>query len=175
MSMRADVTVRLTRSPRYKGIVLTVRTCPAIEEFFQQLSGGATVEINEYCTQMGWENTWQPLNPDVSLLVYGGDKKSYNALQNDFRYSLQYLGQNMNLSAVTNGQLETNISFLRIAGISSDQGVQFLLKKTVMGEPEMQRLRDALLRNIKHLYVNFIKSVEVVGEILPKPQEMGVV
>lgn len=166
MGNKADVTVRLIRSPKHRGIVVQLKTTPLIEEFFRELASNTTTGVDELSSALGWHPIWKPLNPGTTLLVYGGDKKLYAPMQTDFRYSLLHVGTNVNLAAQTTNQYDTNISFLRLVGIGSETGVEFLLTKTVMSEAEMQRIRDSLLRNIKNFYLNFVKPVEVVGEVL---------
>lgn len=166
MERKADVTLRLIRSPRHRGIIVHVRTCQLFEDYFKELSNGNTNDINDYVGNVPTDTLWRPIG-DAPLLIYGGEKKAYANLQSDFRYSLSYVGNVLNLQNVSSGQLDANISFLRIVGISGEEGVKFLMPKSVMSEPEMQRMRDLLLRSTKNFYLNFIKPVEVVGEIYP--------
>lgn len=109
-----------------KGIDMTVRVLPQIEEFIKSLSGGKSEPSEAY----GME--WFPIYPAGDIMVYRTDKKTIDGETWTIDKIAQPLIHIPNPreelvpeGARGNHSKKVNLSFLRIVGIGTVDGVRF--------------------------------------------------
>ena len=124
---------------------MEVRTHPAVEDFIRQLGNGTKKALEMY------GKTWSSFPGEAPLEVYHLNGPINGA--NGFR-----LDNPADVLKDDVGQL--NLSFLRIAGVSSGSGVRFRVRG-VYSLPLLERISDEIGSAVKQLYRDYIKTVNL--------------
>lgn len=126
------------------GAIISIRTHPVIEQFFQTAGAGEPSPVDQYGKE------WLSVD-GVPLIVY--QMKQINVLRGmTFRFDCP--GREISLDGFT------NLSLLRLKGISSERGVTFGLHG-VFRLSQLQEMKDALLFATNDFYTNFLKPVDL--------------
>jgi hypothetical protein len=143
VTMQDSIVMKLWRHDR--GVLVNVKLDPSIEAFFRRWGG----DIKEPVTYHG--PIWTPVKPkiDPSLEVW-----NYNPTSDDEPppYSLYRAGYPL----IENGQ--ANISFLRLVGAGTPDGVSFVCDM-VVSRPELERTANKLIRASELFYQEYIQPV----------------
>lgn len=134
------------RSPG--GLTMHLRAHPAVEEFFKRLGNGTKKPVEVYGKQ------WEALAADTPVEIYHMNGPLL-AMQQGQRFRIDNPGDKF---YDENGLL--NMSFLRIAGISTKNGVQFGIRGVYSLE-KLRELQEVLGAAAKQLYRDYIKTVDL--------------
>lgn len=142
-----------------KGLRVRLKAHPCVEEFMKELGDG-----NEPRPVQAYGRNWY-VSGDSQLMVY--DLARVEVAGN--RYRLDLPGKP--LEVLGSGQI--NLSFMRIAGISSPAGVEFWVKGAHPID-NLKAFRDTVLLAVNELYNSYLKPVEFeVVVTARKRQEYG--
>jgi hypothetical protein len=140
-----------------RGLIVSIKTQPEVEEFFATIADGKRVEVNSI------GRLWMPL--DKPLIAYSipkevGEYVNLNTSKQQY-YSLQGLGNGLNYAV--NRQDDTlNLSFIRLVGTSEGAGIEFRIKNAIFSLPALRNLRDFCAIAQKNFFVNYIRPVDLV-------------
>ena len=126
-----------------RGVKVTVRITPEVEEFFKRWGGGV-VEAPHH-------RLWKTLNDtDEKLALWSFE----TALQGeDMNYSLFHTGSGFYTEHGT-----VNLSFIRLVG--AVEGREFICD-TVMSRGELDKIANRLRKAAEHFYSEFIQPVHM--------------
>lgn len=151
------------RSPRWAaGIVLTAKVTPEVEEFMRALGSGDRVAVRTL------SRDWSPVGGGADLDIYDmtrpivPDKGHY--------YTLNHPGRPFFVDVSGGSGSLTNISWLRLVGISEGSGVTFGVQGPI-SDTSIKHLRDRLQRDVETFYKAFLRPVKCVVQL--STQEMG--
>ena len=136
------------------GIRIDVKAAPLVEDFFRQWALGMAPEsLGNYGRQ------WSPTDPTKRLNVY----PLHSERIEQERYSLWHPGRGLSFDG------RTNISFLRLEGISNPDGVSFTVEE-VMSKSELDNLADRIKLGCGWFYAEYIKDTryDVVLDARPR-------
>lgn len=142
----AVVKVRLQRT--LKGIRLTVWAHPCVEELFRTWSGGAVEDVSIYGRYWDSPERLQVYTTDHGKLY------SYTGGQ----YGLSSPGGV--LMSESKGPTWLNLSFLRLVGISMEEGKTFRINE-VYGLTELRELSDQIKAACRHFWVEYLMPVDL--------------
>lgn len=149
------VMISLLRSAR--GIKVSVKTHPSIEEFFKTQSN-ELVSVKELASQ--WSevdksplNVWHITN-DPGVVRSGS-----------IAYFINRPGSSLIGKLDTPGQEEPiNLSFLRLKGVSDVQGVQFEVKGA-FSLAYLQKLAQKIVLSSRQFYVDYLKPIDITVSV----------
>lgn len=141
-----------TRLQRHKnGLLLKVKVAPEVEEFFKSF-GQAAENVRDYGA--AWldpkDKPGEPAKVPLKAWCY---RTNGNTM-----YDMESLGQLLQVVNRGRGIQLTNISFLRLVGASSDDGVSIVID-TIISFSEMKRLSDEITQACANFYGDYIKPV----------------
>lgn len=151
---------RVMRSSR--GLVITAKAHPSIEEFFQERAGnlGSIGVAN-------WGRQWVKLPHAEDLMVHQEPdptspiNKPYVPVGDGF-YTLSQPGNPILLDPQGRGTFNCiNMSFLRLVGISKDLGIGFSIKG-VLTEKEVDNISQQIQKAAKRIYLDYLRPVDVM-------------
>jgi len=125
------------------GLSVSVKVHPAIEQFIKGLGNGNVKSAELY------DKEWVPVRDEPGLEIYHCNP----FLGNGFRLDIPG-------SKLEDEHGNINLSFLRIKGISLDEGVTFGVRGVYSLE-KMQQLREKIARTVQGLYRDYIKTSEL--------------
>lgn len=146
------IAIGIRRSSR--GIVLTTRANPVIEAFFQAQSGDQ-IEVDEI------NRGWFPVGAEAeSLKIWHivhdpGVVRSPGGI-----YAINRPGQALIAPGATPQEKVINLSFLRLVGISSENGV----KLEIRGAFTLKFIRDLAAQagsTVKQFYIDCLKPIDI--------------
>lgn len=154
------INVGLIRST--KGLSLTVRTHPHVEDFFRNASVGEPQDVR------GLGRYWAPLDPNANLFAYqvaleplAIELSTGQMLQARFDRVGRLLSEHENEGTKYGGGPTTiNMSFLRLVGISEGTGVTFRLKG-VYSDQQVKAYWDAIQSASKRFYMAYLKPINL--------------
>jgi hypothetical protein len=150
--------MRIVLSRTKDGVIFQIKASDFVENFMRSLGNGTLEEVELSGT------AWGPLT-QTSLKVYNASPESLTTMESQVRYQLSAPGSKLISGANYDGQVFYNLSFLRLVGISSPDGVRFLLRNTVLNHEGLLDLRDKLTQLCKQFHTDFIRPIEAEGYI----------
>lgn len=169
------ITAELSRAG--VGLRIRVRCHPIIEEFFQGCQG-MTTPIIDNVADFG-RRMWEPTRGDSrrELQVYGIPRELQGEFAiNNIRYRLDrpgdaiFLPSGLDGGALVRGAKVLNLSFLRLVGTSSEDGVPFYISG-VYSEDTMNELEAAITAASQEIYRQFMKPIRI--EIVLEVRDSG--
>lgn len=151
-----QIIIKLRRAQ--KGLTVTIRTAPEIEDLIRSWGEGDPSDIKLYGRH------WTPLEEGTALLVYPIEKSPGPLQHEKGVYRLDTPG-----CPLWTPPNQVNLSFLRLVGISS--GVAF----RVAGVFETDQLRDLeehIKFAVKRFYVAFMKPVTLTLTLMTKEEAL---
>lgn len=136
-----------------KGLVITAKTDPVIEELFREWAGDAP-NVGHAAHGRMWEALNGPLPQLYGLSIMPDNGSKLQTVSGKI-YRIDRVGTHL----VDDGGI--NLGFLRFIGISDANGVTFVVKG-VFSTDETRRVAQDLKEAVKHFYISFIKPVDVV-------------
>lgn len=131
------------------GLVVYVKTDPRIEALFAGMSGGSKEPVEAYGAQ------WYPI---------GEKKLEIHALLSDLQPSSTYVtsspGEALTIPLKGSGTERVNISFLRLVGIGSPEGVTF----GIVGPFSREYIRDVqakILKQVRNLIQDYVLPINI--------------
>lgn len=141
------------------GVKLHVRVWPAVEEFFERWSGGAT-------EQPGHGRTWRIIKDPIYLWAMG---TSQMAPSNVRPYSLYHAG-----AGFFTESNHPNISWVRLVGASRPEGREIIFE-VVIGKGELVTVAQRMTEACNMFYTEYLQPVNIKGFVgihnLPPLQE----
>lgn len=149
-----------------KGLKVSVRTHPRVEEFFREISGEEVADVKLSARH------WKGLTPETPLMAYiVGEKvaiedKSYNL--NRIGHPLIDEGNEKKFDrdgrhiGYMNSRI--NISFLRLTGISDGNGVTFYVGG-VYSKEAVTKLLEQIGGALRSFYIDYIRPMNVSVQI----------
>lgn len=129
-----------------KGVTVSVKTHPLIENFFRQ-QGGETIRVNEMGREWHGKNLVAYLTPPTGTI--NGAAVSF---------TVDELGRSL---VRTDGRVEVvNISFLRMVGVSEGEGITFEIRGA-FSLKYIQNLANKLVQASRQFYIDFLRPVDV--------------
>lgn len=159
------VQVGLSRGLKNTGLIISARAHSRVESFFEEL---APPETPTGDARVGGRN-WHPVGSSTTLRAYqflpdGGLDRAFPLPEGGrtrLAYRLNRLGQPLLELDPSSGMEVVNLSFLRLVGISSAEGVTFSTRG-VYGESSIRKLAEAIREASKSFYINFLKPIGVM-------------
>jgi hypothetical protein len=137
---RGGTIVRLHMARHNGGIRIDLKLAPIVEDFFKQWAQGAKPEAVD-----NYGRNWLPVKRDSRLLVY-----SFPTDHIESSYTIWHPGRNLSWDG------RTNISFLRLAGASSEDGISFTVDDLV-SKSELENVAERVKRGCGWFYTEYIK------------------
>jgi hypothetical protein len=148
----------LLRTP--KGLRLTTKVVPRIEEFFKVFTENVTKPLGLYTRK------WATPGTDVPASVY--TSPNFNQLMHTGSgsqpYTLDALGKPLVITDLPGGKA-INLSFLRFVGISDPNGVSVTLDQMI-STPELLNMKSSLREAAKQFYIDFMRPVGVTITVM---------
>lgn len=154
------------------GITISVHAHPKVEEFMKSLGSGEELDVRT----LG--RNWTSVSKDIPLLVYHIDN---SMVQTSFpKFCLNRAGQDLQIMTSkarprnlddspspppTPAEFITNLSFLRLKGISSETGVSFRYAQVLTPEG-MIKLRDAITEAEDAFHKTFLKGITLSVQMI---------
>ena len=171
MVKRGESCISMTFRRSMGGLTLSVKTHPAIEEFFRNISTGEQVDVRSLGRH------WVGITKDTQLMAYNlAEPIPIIQLDASRRARFDWLarqlltptgsgappGDGLLHAADTprSGGLDVNLAFLRLVGIGDGAGITFSVKG-VYSESAMQSLRDNIAEAGKRFYQIYMKPVNL--------------
>jgi len=145
------VGIKLSRSTH--GIKIHAQASPMVEEYMRSLGTGERQLVDAI------GRGWIPVDRAVPLQVWTATSQALQNMTHP-QFNLSYVGRGLDLSNDL-GPNVVNLSFLRLAGISSEAGITFHVKGQVFSLEALRTLKNALGSAARTLYMDFIKPVEL--------------
>lgn len=123
-----------------KGLIMRLKGDPRLEDFMRDLSGAETENVSLY------GRYWHPIKPDLELRAYKLPKGALNDMPG---VAFNQLGAD--LRSTLDGTL--NLSFLRLVGIGSPDGIRFELSR-----PTSVTFARAVSGDLTRQTVNFVRE-----------------
>jgi hypothetical protein len=159
-----------------QGLLVTVKTHPKVEEFMQRVSGGEVQSVSNF--GRNWLTEYTEPDRRVGDKVVQGSKHifyprplrayAFHTPFEIFRTSdgtvvdMEKLGYNLMTNRDDrNGDIydQINLSFIRLQGVSEENGVQFLIK-TVYSLAGLKKLRDGISAAQNTFAADYLKTIE---------------
>lgn len=141
------ITMRLRRSTQ--GIIVFVKAHEAFERYFKSLSGESSPVSN-------YHREWTPLTPKGPLQVWDMTAHTGIIQGSGIRYRIDVPGYQLMMDSEV-----INMSFLRLVGVSSPEGISFEVKGAFTRK-YIQNLVRLLMNAGKWLYIDFLKPVDIM-------------
>lgn len=142
------------------GILVHARMTPELEEFFKNLGSGETHPPEAY---NGFGSVkWRP-GAGKPLEIWAINNENAEALSMGQKFRLDTVNQPLEVDASLGYVSNVNLSFLRMKGISSPEGIKFVVAGGVVSKSGLYDLRDKIVRHVKFLYAEFIRPTKAVG------------
>lgn len=147
---KGETILQLGLNRSAKGLIISCKAHPTIEEFFRSF-GGELQQVSAH------GRYWAPVNNPLPPVYAIGDRGILKPLPFEGgHYSLMSVG-----GPISGADVEiTNISFLRLQGISEGSGVTFAVKGVFTREA-VRALRDQLNGAIRRFYLDFLKPMDI--------------
>jgi hypothetical protein len=149
-----ETCIQVTLARNGEGLRVSAKVHPRVEEFMRILNNGNVQDIRTY------SRLWTP--PSGSeLTAYTGGKVTGGSfvLEDGSQYTLDQLGQPMHVPNGTPAPT-LNLSFLRLVGISVNDGVSFTIKG-VFSTDAMKRMKEQMSLATRKFYVDFVRPVNM--------------
>lgn len=171
MVKRGESCISMTFRRSMGGLTLSVKTHPAIEEFFRNISTGELVDVRSLGRH------WTGQTKDTPLMAYNlAEPVPIIQLDSTRRARFDWLARqlltptggappddgSLRVAApgLGHGGLDVNLAFLRLVGIGDGAGITFSVKG-VYSEAAMQILRDNIAEAGKRFYQIYMKPVNL--------------
>lgn len=145
------------------GLTYHVRVDPRIEAFVRQLGQGENIDVFNYA------NDWTPISP-ANMSIYSFPQASDAAMRAQ-GFTMLFPGGLPTLAAKAIGLRETvpgeefvNMSFLRIVGISSPEGVTFGIN-SAHSTPYVRKLLSDITNHMKVIIRDYISPLKLSSRI----------
>lgn len=146
----------LTRSAQ--GLTLRVRAIPEVEEFMRSISAGEFADVRKFGRH------WLPKDASKTLSVYlpnPAEVLAPRSISRSLAYRLDRMGLPLSAQESHHGSVVsmTNLSFLRLVGISDPDGVTFSVPGVYTWE-QVNALTKELSDGLKHFYVEYLNPLK---------------
>lgn len=152
---------KISRASKDHGLLVMVKMDPVIEDFFR--GGGETSSVRVHGRDWHSEEDLRIYEPNPLRGVIG-------KVGGGIQYTLDRPGRPLTADPdyEEGGPSQhpvVNLSFLRLAGISGDQGLRFHVK-TVLSTDGVLALSKHLRAGLRQFYLDYIAGVEVSVEMV---------
>jgi hypothetical protein len=141
-----------------KGLVVTVKTAPEIEEYFNTISNGQKALVSTH------GRLWQCVEEPLAAYVIPQGMGDLNALVNKKFYTLNSLGGQM-LFNVHSPDDCVNLAFIRLVGASEGAGKEFRIRNAIFSLPGLKKIRDLCAEAQRDFYINYMRPVDLTVTI----------
>lgn len=147
------------------GIGVHVKTSPEFEEFIRSLGDGNTQTLTAACTLPYGETVkkWTPVDGQPELELYNIQLEYCETVMAGQRARLDMPGYPLEVDGNLGYIPNANVSFLRLKGIGSPDGVKFVVMGTVISKPGFLDLRDRVIRIIKRINSDYVSPLKASG------------
>ena len=153
-SLGGEPVIHIYLKRHLDGLRVTVKTTPDVEEFFRELCGGVPEAVRNY------GRNWTPLGPEP-LTCWSPNARPIYVPENE-PFVLDKVGASLTGKDITGPYGERiNLSFLRLVGVSSPEGVTFTVQTVLSKEELVGKLSKTLQTACKNFYEGFIAPAEV--------------
>lgn len=134
-----------------KGLLIRVTADEAFEDLFREASGGQAQSVN------AWGRWWTSLDPNDQIACY--------SLAGGFPETGEFPGGTYTVGApghplIMDGNV-INLSWLRLRGLSSPEGVAFFVRGVFSTNLVREELPQKIKSAIKQLYIDFLRPVDM--------------
>lgn len=136
------------------GLLVTVKTIPDVEDLFKSWGDGT----KQHVTAHG--RNWVSKNNAAPLHVYNLSSNSGLLQRDEGRYRIDHVGQLLDTNDPSSGLGATNMSFLRLVGISNPEGVSFYVRG-VYSQEEMRLIAKGISLSARRIYANWLCPIDL--------------
>ncbi len=147
--------LRLNVRRTYKGLHLRIWADPQVELFFRQLALDRQRAITG--------TTWKPNDPNK--ILYAWDPLE-NPWVGGTVYTLMALDQP--LAVEDAGEILTNLSFLRLVGVSDEPGLDLAVRQVVTAGQLATAVAKPLERSLVRFYEDYLREANVQIRLVTK-------
>jgi len=166
MVKRGESCISMTFRRSMGGLTLSVKTHPAIEEFFRNISTGELQDVRVVGRH------WTGATKDTPLMAYNlVEPIPIIQLDGSRRARFDWLARQLitptgggapdpGIEGGVRSSIDVNLAFLRLVGIGDGAGVTFNIKG-VYSDAAMQSMRDNIAEAAKRFYQIYMKPVNL--------------